>query len=292
MKEKKDCKIVQDLLPNYIERLTNEETNQYIEEHLKECDECKSILERMQKDLKIDDQKREKREVKYIKKYSNKLRILKIIIFIIIAAFVITTGKKMMIISNLSRKADSYVMSNNYHEESTTYAGDNLINIDVYYKDGKSVTIMHRITKNETNKITIYSNGEKKNTYWETGDKKTAKLNEEKGIEFRISNYIETNNILELLIASITTNIKSVECNGKECYLLSGFISSSLLTGGNDIVYIEKETGLVIRSSLGNIKNEVTGRNTDQIRDVNYEFGTVMDDIFEEPDINEYQVQE
>lgn len=31
MKEKKDCKIVQDLLPNYIENLTNEETNKFID---------------------------------------------------------------------------------------------------------------------------------------------------------------------------------------------------------------------------------------------------------------------
>ena len=30
MKEKKDCKIVQDLLPNYNENLTNEETNKFI----------------------------------------------------------------------------------------------------------------------------------------------------------------------------------------------------------------------------------------------------------------------
>ena len=30
MKEKKNCKIVQDLLPNYIEKLTNEETNIFI----------------------------------------------------------------------------------------------------------------------------------------------------------------------------------------------------------------------------------------------------------------------
>ena len=35
MKEINECKIVQDLLPNYIENLTNEETNKYIEEHLK-----------------------------------------------------------------------------------------------------------------------------------------------------------------------------------------------------------------------------------------------------------------
>ena len=36
---KKECKIVQDLLPSYVDKLTNEETNQYIEEHLKECKE-------------------------------------------------------------------------------------------------------------------------------------------------------------------------------------------------------------------------------------------------------------
>ena len=36
MKEKRNCKIVQDLLPNYIENLTNQETNSFIEEHLKD----------------------------------------------------------------------------------------------------------------------------------------------------------------------------------------------------------------------------------------------------------------
>mgnify|MGYP005797413875 FL=1 len=73
MKEKKDCKIVQDLLPNYIERLTNNDTNKYIEEHLNECEECKKIFENMEKDLKLNNVKRDEREVKYIKKYNNKL---------------------------------------------------------------------------------------------------------------------------------------------------------------------------------------------------------------------------
>ena len=51
MKEK-NCKVIQDLLPNYIEKLTKEETNSFIEEHLKECEECNSILEKLQKDMK------------------------------------------------------------------------------------------------------------------------------------------------------------------------------------------------------------------------------------------------
>ena len=84
MKEKRDCKIVQDLLPNYIEKLTDEETNLYIEEHLKGCDECKKMFENMQKDLKVDNPERDSREVKYFKKYSNKLKILKAMIVIIL----------------------------------------------------------------------------------------------------------------------------------------------------------------------------------------------------------------
>ena len=36
MKDKNECKIIQDLLPNYIENLTSEETNSYIKEHLEQ----------------------------------------------------------------------------------------------------------------------------------------------------------------------------------------------------------------------------------------------------------------
>ena len=75
MKEKKDCKIVQDLLPNYIEDLTNEETNYFIDEHINECPECQKILENMQKEIKLNTKKRDDREVKYIKKYSKRIKL-------------------------------------------------------------------------------------------------------------------------------------------------------------------------------------------------------------------------
>ncbi len=54
---KKDCKIIQDLLPNYIDNLTTKESNDFIENHIKECEDCKKVLENMKKDLKIDDNK-------------------------------------------------------------------------------------------------------------------------------------------------------------------------------------------------------------------------------------------
>lgn len=85
MKEKRNCRIVQDLLPNYIEKLTNEETNSYIEEHLKECNECEKVLKNMQQELSTNSLKRDSREINYIKKYSKKLKILNFIIIIILS---------------------------------------------------------------------------------------------------------------------------------------------------------------------------------------------------------------
>ena len=70
MKEKKECKIVQDLLPNYIEGLTTKETNEYIEEHINNCVECQTILKNMKDDINLNKQKRDGREVEYIKKYN------------------------------------------------------------------------------------------------------------------------------------------------------------------------------------------------------------------------------
>lgn len=89
----KDCKIIQDLLPNYIEKLTNEETNKYIEEHLKSCNECKKVLQNMNKELKVDDEKRSQKEVKYIKKFSNRLKVLKsLVVITLVIALAVMTG--------------------------------------------------------------------------------------------------------------------------------------------------------------------------------------------------------
>ena len=84
MREKRDCKIVQDLLPNYIDGLTNEETNLFIEEHLKECSDCKKIFENMKHELEITKLSRNSKEVKYLKKFNKKILILRILVFVLL----------------------------------------------------------------------------------------------------------------------------------------------------------------------------------------------------------------
>lgn len=284
MKDKRDCKIIQDLLPNYIEKLTNEESNIFIQEHLKECKECRTILENMQKDLEIDVQKQEKGKVNYIKKYNKKLKVLKIILLIIITVFIIRTSRNMIIMSSLSNKADEYISSNNYRRTSTAYNGDYLTIIDYYYKDGKSKMIMHRLTKNETNKITSYNNGKTINMYYDTGDKKIAEIDSDAMVIINTINYFESDSILTFILRGISVNIKSVECNGKECYLVTDYLLG-------EVTYLDKTTGLIIRNNTGTYTNQETGNITSALQDIRYEFGTVTDDILVEPDISEYEIK-
>ncbi len=41
---KKECEIVKDLFPNYIENRINDTTKEYVEEHIKKCKSCADIL--------------------------------------------------------------------------------------------------------------------------------------------------------------------------------------------------------------------------------------------------------
>ena len=52
MKKELTCGIVQDLLPNYIEKLTCDETNRAVEQHMDICRNCKEIHEQMAADIK------------------------------------------------------------------------------------------------------------------------------------------------------------------------------------------------------------------------------------------------
>lgn len=71
----RECKIVQDLLELYMEKLTSDATNEYIEEHLEECNKCKRKFDKM-KELEIQ-KNNECRIVRgllprYIKRLTNK----------------------------------------------------------------------------------------------------------------------------------------------------------------------------------------------------------------------------
>ena len=89
MSKSLECNIVRNILPNYIDKLTDKDINKYIKKHLSTCAECRQIYEDMSGELDIEKQHRE-RNKRQIKRFNNKiLRLVAIICSIII---IITIG--------------------------------------------------------------------------------------------------------------------------------------------------------------------------------------------------------
>lgn len=308
MKEKEKCKIVQDLFPNFIENLTNDETNKFIEEHLESCKDCKKVYENMKKDLNVDNKTKEKKKVKFLKKYRNKLRVLEIIILIIFIVFVINTGRKIYIIKDLNNKAEEYTSSTNYHRviytvDKGNYTKTEIFSLDDKKKivsttmssDGKKKVVIMYGTKIETVPDTQYVKTNppienyKQNIYIETETEKTARLNLDASVSVAPQGaFWGLDNIGQLIVCAITTSINKTTFDGEECYYVTG--STNILS--NSTMYVNKDTGLVISVMASEFKDADGNILRMPGAEYRFEFGTVTEDDFIEPDISEYEIVE
>ena len=66
----KQCGIVQDLLPLYLDGVCGEESRSLVEAHLQECEECRSMKEELQAELPMQEGKLQQSEVEILKKTS------------------------------------------------------------------------------------------------------------------------------------------------------------------------------------------------------------------------------
>lgn len=296
---KKECKIVQDLLPSYVDKLTNEETNQYIEEHLKECKECQKVLENMKSNIEYKEQNDDGRKVKYFKKYKNKLTILKTIISIIIALWAVFVARNTIIVKQMAKKANETINRENYHITSYEYGiesykkeevfvlGDKRKVITTQYIDGKlseTITIGKKAEKDSYGTqyylVNIYDNNE---------NGKKVITNQKIGMVEEFSQpgwYENENNLLKTMYYSKFAVIKNEKYNDKNCYYIFNYKSPyNFYING---MIVDKETGLMIGSVLAGTNNEPDNQESNCV----YEFNNVTDEDFIEPDITQYEVIE
>jgi len=298
---KEDCKIIRDLLPSYIDGLTNDATNQYIEEHINDCEQCKKALEDMKKELKLDTTQKDSKEVKYIKKFNKKMKILKIILLAVLLIFILSYLRKMMILVIVNNKISEYASSINFYIKSLTHPGisEDMLIIEHYKKDDKYITKAKTITESMKVYANNYYNGETVNRYvkWDFDEedtehisRKTAYLNDAENVLVpTIPNWIDISNPIMFFTTPLFSSIKSDKCNDIDCYKITLY---SINSSHETILYIEKETGLMIRIIGAGTSIGVDGTRYDNITDYEYKFDIVTDDDFIEPDISEYEIEE
>ena len=267
MKEKKECSVVQDLLPNYIESLTTKDTNEFIEEHLKDCIQCQNVLKNMKDELNINKQKRDAREVEYIKKYNKKMKIWKkllLIALVLLMIYGISIVYKLSIFNKIAEKNEESKNLNNYYYYSIT--NDTLM--ECFKKDG--IIKMNVRQSRGNGNITFWkdSNTGEQLIFW----------NESKLYDKAEGGIIESTPASMFASTDFSTNIMMAihplvfvgtqKYNDIECYYIKF-----------NTVYevISKDEGLLLYSNEEN-----------NIRNIQYKFNTVTDDDIAKPNLSEY----
>lgn len=90
----KECPIIQDLLPLYEEDLLQLETKQFVEEHLKSCQQCRQTVEQSQISLPVEVEQHGGGSKKMIRKITLKLTTIQI--FFVAIAFILAMGTTVM----------------------------------------------------------------------------------------------------------------------------------------------------------------------------------------------------
>ena len=135
----RDCKIIEDLIPSYIDELTNETTNEFIEDHIKDCEDCKNKIEKLKNtNEKIDDSNI---KVDFLKKQKLLYRILHFVLLFIFIILVLNSNifNTVLKINNLLNNQNN-ININNYYVEIKTYTPEKDIDEYIYLKDGKQIS--------------------------------------------------------------------------------------------------------------------------------------------------------
>lgn len=271
MKNEKECKIVQDLLPNYIEKLTNKETNSYIEEHLSNCQECTQVFEIMKENVHSGISPQNKHEVQYLKKFNKKIRLLRNILILIISILVIMVIRKVVIFTNISQKNAKMNNDNNFYIKQQVFYDGSMGIIETYSMD--DYTLIKKTTYFQDNRVLksiIYKSKHECFALIDDGENKYMnKLND---VITEIPSY-KNNTIFQNINLAINSSVKSTSLKEKACYLIKE---------NNVEKFINKSTGMVVKIIYNDIDSTVN---------YEYQYGTVTKDKVKRPDTNGYELK-
>lgn len=220
------------------------------------------------------------------RKIKKVVKIVIIIVVLIFMSFVVNTIRKLIIIKGLQRNVSQYTSSTNYHIKSMSNQDDGIILIlNTYQKENKRLFTIERTKDGKTiNKMSTYDNGKEKHTFIESPESKRVCLDSHIIMGMELYDYFGEQSNMQLICSCVVSKVESAKYKDKECYRIGNFPGTvSLSNDSSDVsvAYIEKDTGLVLKTNFGTIDSERE-----------YEFGTVQDEIFVEPDVNQYELFE
>lgn len=99
---KNECDIVQDLLFGYNDKTLRNTSKEFVENHLKECNECKEVLKQIQNDTEPEE---EIEKINYFKKVRSKINRKNIFLLIALVLLTLVVLFNILVFVNYNNKA-------------------------------------------------------------------------------------------------------------------------------------------------------------------------------------------
>lgn len=306
MKKEIECKVVEDLLFGYVDKTLNNESKKLVENHLKDCKDCKEKLNEILEENK-QNEKIQQREIDYLKKIKTKSRIKSILIAIgiIILILILLYLIKFIRISNIMKKAEKSLKSQNYYCEKQENSVENSVSVSkTYYKDGKYKITNEIYSDNgkelisteygevESDERKIVNEREKIVTVYKGDILET--FNKEENVKFDRFPLEERKMVYANLGKAFLMSIESDSYDSNKEYYILRYKFDKRNTWE---VWLDKETGLVIReiNRGGSVVyipgTEIVKKESDIIEKYKYDFGIVNDEDVSVPDFSGYKVE-
>ncbi len=319
MDNKKECKIVQDLLPSYVDNLTQNETNDFLENHLKNCEECSRKLEKMKSEFKLENKKQNKKEIDYMKKVRKKIGILKIIstsiltliiltiVFVICNYFFIRYDGKIDKSGNMTEEEILSLLekgreNKNYYLEVISLAkykeADDIFYSDIqseyFAKDGVILNISNggKIYYNYNTNEEIFCSSEIDNEYKTAYVTTLPEDNNYKGLDFLNGNNIDSKNYFYKYIGEKEINGKKyivVDMKSKPENEDFGLLEKVISNLFSNRVFINKDTGIIEKTEMFVFTNFTFQK---LVEYYNIQLNCITDGDVERPNLSGYVVLE
>lgn len=201
-----------------------------------------------------------------------KILIIVLILFAILAIFIV---RKFIIITNLVNESKEYANKTNYFAVVQSLQNGNVNIIKSYNKDGNYLTTFRTYGKDikDERGLIRYKKDSEEIGIIQSGQEKIAILDGSVLGEVYVVNIFSTlDNTMQQLQFAVMSRITTDNYGNIECYLIEL---------ENCKMWVEKDTGLIIREINGGLVSERF-----------YEFDIVKDEDITKPDISDCKIQE
>ena len=244
-----ECDIVKDLLFSYDEGILSNASKEFVENHLKDCDNCKKILD----EIKKQNNNCNLNEIDFLKKIKQKINkknillaitsMFLIIIIVIVLIYLASYIRRILIINDLKDKRKEYDNLTNYSYTLTiTNLYGNEKSINKYFVKDNAFYSVKKSYSSDGKELNIYAycDGVDDIVYVDTDGKKSLSTNEK---EYATIGSIVPFNLTYLGESVFSYDIEKIEEyneNGKDYYIITPKVNESQYI-------IEKDTGITVK---------------------------------------------